>query len=445
MVERLASGVLSIGKLAAGAGSYYTSMVADGAEEYSTGVREAPGEWVGRGSVDLALVDTVGSDDFAAILEHRYPGSDVRITAARSVATVVAFDATFCAPKSVSVLHGLGTDDVRDAVREAHDSAVRAALSVFEDEASRGRRGRGGIEVVDGDGFVAAAFRHRTSRAGDPHLHTHVVIANLVRGPDERWTALDARPLYHWSKTVGYLCEAQLRHELAQRIGLEWRQVRRGIADAAVVPMQVVDEFSTRRHEIEEHLADSGFDSARAAQLATYATRRMKDHSATTESLAHSWHQRAYALGFDADKVSKQILDAVPVAPRAAAVDLDGLFAELAGPGGLTLQRATFGRREILMGICDRLPNGAPVDDIIEWAEQFIESDHCIQLGGSRSPVIRRRNGNAVSARTDEVRFSTPDMIAAERRLVDSGSRSRCRRPARRTAPRTHDGPRGFC
>ena len=86
VVERLAPAVLSIGKLAAGAGSYYTSMVADGAEEYFTGAREAPGEWVGQGSDDLALVGTVSPDDFAAILEHRYPGTDVRITAARSVA-----------------------------------------------------------------------------------------------------------------------------------------------------------------------------------------------------------------------------------------------------------------------------------------------------------------------------------------------------------------------
>jgi conjugative relaxase-like TrwC/TraI family protein len=149
--------VLSIGKLAAGTGGYYTAMVASGAEEYYTGAREAPGEWVGRSSVRLGLAGEVSAEEFAAVLERRHPQSGGRITAARSVPSVVAFDATFCAPKSVSVIHGLCSNEVRAAVREAHDVAVRAALGVLEDEAARGRRGHGGLTVVDGEGFVAGA------------------------------------------------------------------------------------------------------------------------------------------------------------------------------------------------------------------------------------------------------------------------------------------------
>jgi len=414
--------VLSIGKLAAGAGGYYTAMVADGAEEYFTGAREAPGEWVGRASDDLALVGTVQSEAFADVLDHRFPGTDVQITASRSAPTVVAFDATFCAPKSVSVLHGLGSPDVAVAMSDAHDVSVFAALGVLEDEASRGRRGHGGVEIVEGDGFVAAAFRHRTSRAGDPHLHTHVVIANLVHGPDDRWTALDARPLYHWAKTVGYLYEAQLRHEVTQRLSAEWTAVRRGIADLTAVPRPVIDEFSTRRREIEAHLEASGFDSARAAQVATYATRRMKDHSTTVETLADGWRQRAERLGFDPLVASEAII----VGPGSSAPvsdPIDKIFVDLAGPHGLTQHRSTFGRREVIQAICERLPNGAPVSQVIEWAERFIESEHCVELVDHRSPTIRTSTGGSVSARTDQVRYSTPDIIATERHLVESALR----------------------
>jgi len=411
--------VLSIGKLAAGAGDYYSAMVADGAEEYFTGAREAPGEWVGAGSDVLALSGIVDPGDFAAILEHRYPATSVRITAARSAPKVSGFDATFCAPKSVSVLHGLGTDDtVTRVVRDAHDASVRAALTIFEAEASRGRRGHGGVEVVEGDGFVAAGFRHRTSRAGDPHLHTHVVIANLVHGPDDRWTSLDARPLFHWSKTVGYLYEAQLRHELTEHLGVQWTGVRNGIADMTIVPRPVIDAFSTRRHEIEAHLEASGFDSARAAQIATYATRRMKDHSATAETLADGWRSQADTLGFDIDSVTDQLADPVLPATPVVAANIEELFVELAGPTGLTQHRAMFGRREVLRGICQRLPNGAPVEQIVRWAEQFIESDHCIALYGEQAAAIRTRDGRVISAHTDGVRFTTPDMLATERRLV---------------------------
>jgi len=410
--------LLSIGKLAAGAGDYYTAMVADGAEEYYTSAREAPGVWVGDASQRLGLAGTVRPDDFTSVLEHQYPGTNVKITASRSAPTVTAFDATFCAPKSVSILHGLGTPDIRSAVSQAHDVAVREALAVFETEASRGRRGHGGAEVVDGDGFVAAAFAHRTSRAGDPHLHTHVVIANLVHGADDRWTALDARPLYHWSKTVGYLYEAELRHQLTQTVGVEWRTVRRGIADVTTVPMQVVDAFSTRRHEIEDHMAKNGFDSARSAQLAAYATRRLKDHSATPESLAHGWRHRAAELGFDCEQVCDR-LNADTHAPRSTGlVHLTPMFEHLAGPDGLTRNSSTFGRREVIQGICDRLPNGAPIADICDWADLFVDSEHCTRLPGTKSAVIRTNDGRTVSARTDETRFSTPDMLATERRLI---------------------------
>lgn len=410
---------MSIGKLAAGAGDYYTAMVADGAEEYYTTTREAPGDWVGAATSQLGLSGTVRPDDFAAVLEHCYPGSNVRITASRSAPTVAGFDATFNAPKSVSILHGLGTPDIQDAVRLAHDIAVREALTVFEMEASRGRRGHGGAEIVDGDGFVAAAFRHRTSRAGDPHLHTHVVITNLVHGPDDRWTALDARPLYHWSKTVGYLYEAELRHRLTMSLGVDWRQVRRGIADVSAVPMRVVDEFSTRRHEIEDHMARNGGDSARAAQVAAYATRRMKDHRATPETLVAGWRQRASGLGFNCEHVCREINASVDHPRDIGLVDLTAMFERLAGPDGLTRNRSMFGRRQVIEGICDLLPNGAPIGEIIDWADFFLDSKYCVRLTGRSDAAIRTQSGQIVSAHTDEARYSTPDMLATERRLID--------------------------
>ena len=414
--------MLSIGKLAAGTGGYYTAMVATGAEEYYTGAREAPGRWTGQSAGLLGLDGEVTPSDFAALLEHRDPASGEPLTAATSVPTVMAFDATFCAPKSVSILHGLGSDHVRAEVRVAHDAAVAAAFGVLEGEAARGRRGRGGSTVVEGDGLVAAGFRHRTSRAGDPHLHTHVVIANIVHGPDGRWTALDARPLFHWAKTCGYLYEAQLRHELTALLGVSWAPVTRGIADVDGVPKAVRDEFSTRHREIAAQLEAAGFDSAKAAQLAAYQTRKMKDHRTTVETLAEGWQRRAGALGFDIDTVVPDravSTSAEPSVQEPVSVDIDRLFTDLAGPDGLTKHRATFGRREVIQAICERLPSGAPVESIIEWSEQFLESPHSVLLAGVHRPAIQRRDGRAVAALTDQARFSTPDMLAVEHRLVE--------------------------
>ncbi len=139
---------------------------------------------------------------------------------------------------------------------------------------------------------------HRASRAGDPQLHTHVVVANLVQADDGRWSALDARRLYAHAKTAGYLYEARLRAELTRELGVEWTPVRNGIADIVGVPRSVLQAFSRRRAQIEAELARRGQSGPRAAQAATLETRRRKDHAVTPATLDAEWRRRAAELGF---------------------------------------------------------------------------------------------------------------------------------------------------
>lgn len=259
---------------------------------------EAPGEWVGRSAFRLELIGEVDGDDLAALLRHADPRSGDQLTRGRSSPKSAGFDLTFCAPKSVSLLWAFGTPEVAAEVVAAHEAAVRAALGVMEVEAGKVRRGHGGVHVLPSSGLVAAAFRHRTSRAGDPHLHTHVVTANVGWcDGDGRWSALDARPLYRWAQPVGYLYEAQLRDELTRRLGVSWGPVRNGIADIEGVPRPLVDLFSTRRRQILEHLEAHGTSGGRAAQVATYATRRPKEPTASADGLQGAWMCQAVDAG----------------------------------------------------------------------------------------------------------------------------------------------------
>jgi conjugative relaxase-like TrwC/TraI family protein len=213
--------VLSIGKIAAGpaAASYYTAQVALGLDDYYAGAGEAPGRWVGSAPGALGLSGQVDADAFRDLLD----GAGVRKPPREGA--VAGFDLTFRAPKSVSVLWGTGGADVASEIQRGHEAAVREALGYLEREACRARRGAGGAIQISGNGFVGAAFRHRSSRAGDPLLHTHVVVGNLTRGADERWTALDGRHLYRHAKSAGYLYQAVLRAELVKRLGVRWTPV----------------------------------------------------------------------------------------------------------------------------------------------------------------------------------------------------------------------------
>ena len=136
-----------------------------------------------------------------------------------SAVRVAGFDLTFSAPKSVSVLFGVGDGELRGrgrrSARPGGAGGARLPRAVGRGGPARAwRRARRA-----GDGLVAAAFRHRTSRAGDPQLHTHVLVANLGRGPDGRWSALDGRRLYAHARAASFVYQAVLRGELTRTLG----------------------------------------------------------------------------------------------------------------------------------------------------------------------------------------------------------------------------------
>src|ERR671910_433233 len=155
--------------------------------------------------------------------------------------------------------------------------------------------GTDGHTPIRGSGFVAAAFRHRMSRAGDPQLHTHVLVANVIRTPDGRWRSLDGQRLYRRAKTAGYLYQAHLRAELSRELGVAFREVHRGSAEVAGVPDETLQAFSRRRREIEARMAERGGTSRRSAEIAALETRKRKDYGVRPAEQRGEWRERARA------------------------------------------------------------------------------------------------------------------------------------------------------
>jgi conjugative relaxase-like TrwC/TraI family protein len=402
--------VLSVARLGARLGAdYYLSRVAAGPDGYYLGRGEAPGRWVGGGTTDLGLSGTVEGDDFRAVLAGVHPRTGEPLAAANR--TRPGSDLCFSPPKSVSVLFGLGDADTAATVIRCHEEAVDAALDWLERHAAVTRVGHNGVESMATTGFVAAAFRHRTSRAGDPQLHTHVVVANAVLGVDGKWRTIDGRALYDHALTAGHLYDAHLRHAMSRELGVAHTEVVKGTAEVVGVPPEVLREFSTRREEIEERLALRGESSARAAEVACLDTRRPKGPTADAIALAAGWRERAEALGFDAEAFT-EVFGRVTV-EELRAERWEKVAAALSSPEGLTAHVSSFARGDVLRAICAVLPDGAPVTVIEALADDYLGRAEVVALP-------HRDNGPVAAAGPRAPRFSTADMLEVERRALAS-------------------------
>ncbi len=413
-------------------GQYVRRLLGEG-DRYRTRIAEAgDGEAVAEPKSYLLGVKAegngqAGSDAWTVSRTEleRFAGSRPRVKARPG------YDLTLRPPKSVSVLWALADDGRRGEIRRAHAEAVDEVVRYYETNAVFARRGGKDRHLVSSAGIVAAAFDHRTSRAGDPLLHTHVVTANMTSVDDSAdawWRAIAGIGLYEHAHAAGYLYQAHLRHLLAGRLGVQFTPVVNGHAEVVGVPPEVIQVFSKRRAEIEEVLAESGSQSARAAQVATLQTRQAKDYSVDVETLEQRWRDEAAAVGFgavDADGCFGR--DAPPtLEPRLVDRCLDGLV----GPHGLTERSATFRRTDVIGALASAVGASATAAQIERMADRLLTSDR-VQLVDRTEPVqtsvetsVEASVGGTWSARLSVPRsvtqklYTVPDLVQIETRLL---------------------------
>jgi len=371
--------MLSIGKLGIGQETYYLEKVAEGAEDYYSGEGEVAGQWMGDAALELGLSGEVGADQLTSMLTGRNPVDGEPLVGSQGVpgkGSVPGFDLTFSAPKSVSLTWALGGPEAGQAVMEAHRRSVEAALDYMQRQACWTRRGAGGAEFVPGNGYLAAAFEHRSSRNGDPQLHTHVLVANATRGPDGRWTRLYHPAIYEHAKTASAIYEANLRHELTRSLGVRWQEVRHGIAEIAGFKDSHLREFSTRRAEI---LAAAGGPeaSARARQVATLATRGIKDH-ALEGDMHERWRARAAEIGLEREAI-RETFD--PGRAQRAQAKEPGHAEAMPVGREVTANASHFDRRDVVQAVAGMRREGMAAADVERVADQFLASEKVLRIG----------------------------------------------------------------
>ena len=347
----------------------------------------------------------------------------------RAVKVRPGYDLTLRPPKSVSLLWALSDDTRQAEIRRAHGEAVDQVVRYYETNAVFGKRREGARQrLVTSAGIVAAAFDHRTSRAGDPLLHTHVVTANMtnIDHPDggSRWQAIAGAGLYEHAHAAGYLYQAHLRHLLATRLGVRFTPVVNGHAEVIGVPREVIASFSKRRNEITEVLAESANSSARAAQIATLDTRHAKNYDVEVETLEQRWRTEAAETDFGAEQLSA-CFGHGPLGPFDPK-QVDVVYDALAGPHGLTERAATFTRTDVIEAISSAVGASATARQIEMYADRFMTSDRVLLVDRARpvptSTLDAPSKRQSVRRSATQKTYTTPDLAHLEEQLLASAT-----------------------
>lgn len=425
-------------KLAAGREHYYTREIAHNREEYLSGHGESPGVFHGGSAHALGLQGECSAEAFKRLFAWQDPRTGEQLGRAPRADAMPAWDLVLRPHKDVSVLYALGDEATGRRVAEAHQAGVRAAVAYLDGQVGT-RTGRHGAEHVQGEGLLAVGFTHRTSRAGDPLLHTHLIVTNRTRGPDGQWRTLDSRDLLNHRATADAMYRAAYQSELSGSLGVRWEAPDRWGNRAMVgMPEELRRAFSKRHEQITAELqrqeASGKHRTARLVQTVVHATRPPKSHE-TPETLYGRWRQEARALGFEPERLVREVTgrersrqqdpDGTAGRPAGGSPDpferSDGtragppertirtVFDRLASPEGLTEQASTFTRPQVLCAVGRELP--AEAAGTVGPAELEALADR----------FLTERAVSVVSEHAaGERHYATPELLAVEQRLIDA-------------------------
>src|SRR5487761_2287068 len=333
---------------------YYFDAEADERDHDDSGGGAA--RYRGEVATALGLFDQlVRHDEFSSLLSDPFSilnASGVGIARRRHA----FYDVVFPLPKSVSLLFALGTPRDRQVVVAAQIESRDETLRYLERHGLWVREPAGARASSRADGMMWAAWRHHISRSNDPHLHSHVVIANRAPSLARGWSTLDFRAFHDELTAASALHAASLRYELSTHLGVGFRDRTARNSDVAGFSDRVIESFSSRMAEINRN----GGDAVRE--------RPTKHAEPELDELLRRWGDEARAYGQRVRQeqrvisVSSRHLEGVRAKVDALAEEVVARF------------RSPFLRQDLVVALCEELRDGAPVGMIADAAESALLS-----------------------------------------------------------------------
>ena len=371
-----------------------------------------------------------------------------------STQTVAGYDLIFSPVKSVSTLWAVADPHIAAQIEQAHQAAVRDALTFIEGHALFTRQGRNGIRQVNVTGLVAAAFIHRDSRAGDPDLHTHVAVANKVQTLDGRWLSIDGRVLFKAAVAGSETYNTALEHHLRDRLGVRFADRpdrdpgKRRVREIIGVDLALNQRWSSRRMLIKDRQGElaKAFqrDHSRpptpveAVQLAQQATLETRDAKHEPRSLAEqrtAWQSQAVETLGGLEAVQAMISKALnPIPITSPIVDAEWVTVTAEKVLASVEQRRSTWQSWHVRAEAQRQVRAVQVPtDMVQQLVELLVNEVLRNRSISLAPpdeniteprALRRVDGSSVYTVAGSDLFTSRRILAAEQRLVTTAGRT---------------------
>lgn len=368
----------------------------------------------------------------------------------RAATTAVAgYDLTFTPVKSISTVWALSPRALSEAIEAAHHRAVTETLQWAEENLAFSRMGTNGVAQVETTGLIAAAFDHRDSRAGDPNLHTHVVVSNkvCVIGADgiPRWLALDGQMLYRNKVVLSEQYNTRMERNCVA-LGFRYKDTataagRRSVREIDGVPAELLGAYSSRRTAIEDRVGElatafqtqhgrepTAVEFITLSQTATLESRQAKHAPRSLADQRREWRRQAVQVLGSAQDIDAMIAIASGHTHKPAALT-DEMVASLAAKVIATVssERATWRANHVRAEAERQLRGNACYGDPQHAADRIVAvalGDLSVQISShldeerNEPAFLRRSDGASVYRQHHSTVYTSSDVLAAERRIL---------------------------